>query len=80
MASPASLYCLKCKEKVAVKADSVKLEKTEFKSKLGKVMTRDTWVGQCDKCGKKVRQFAKGAAPVPADAAPVEGPVAPAQN
>lgn len=75
-AAPESVYCLKCRSTQKAVPGSMKLEKSQFKSKNGKDMVRNSWIGQCEKCSKSVRRFAKTEKAPAAPAAPApEAPV-----
>ena len=62
------IYCLKCKERRAVK--NAHLTEITFKSKKGQDMTRMTWIAECGTCGKNVRQFAKSPQKLAEETAP----------
>lgn len=54
---PTTMHCLKCRTSRNVK--DVNLVDTNFVSKKnGKQMSRKTWTGTCEVCGKSVRKFA----------------------
>jgi hypothetical protein len=58
-ASP-SLWCFHCKKHMPVK--NCKEGVTKFRSqKVGKRMTRATWIANCFKCSANIRSFKKGA-------------------
>jgi hypothetical protein len=55
-----TIFCFHCKEHVGVK--NLKEGVTEFRSqKVGKCMSRSTWIANCAKCNAKIRSFKKSA-------------------
>ena len=60
METPTEIHCLGCRSKQQVM--NPHLSSISFTSKKNAVaMNRSVWQGQCAKCGKNVKKFARGA-------------------
>jgi hypothetical protein len=52
------LFCLRCKLRRAVRDCDTGITKF-FSQKMGKTMSRHTWIAHCGKCGCNIRSFKK---------------------